>query len=112
MATYEILDDQGDVINTIIADEAFVEEAYPGHYRLVPPPAPDWTVTNKQTAMALLQDTDWTATVDIADPQYSNPYLVNQAEFLAYRSAVRAVAVNPPDTEWTPPEMPTEQWSN
>ena len=112
MATYEILDDAGAVINTIIADEAFVEQVYPGHYRLVPPPAPDWTVINKQTATTLLQETDWTATVDIADPQYSNPYLTNQADFLAFRSTVRAVAVNPPATEWTPPATPTEQWSS
>lgn len=32
---YEILDDAGAVINRIIADEAFVEANYPGHYRLV-----------------------------------------------------------------------------
>jgi hypothetical protein len=38
---YEILDDAGAVINLIIADEAFVEANYPGHYRLVgPEPAP------------------------------------------------------------------------
>lgn len=42
---YEILNDNGEVINTIIADEVFVEKAYPGHYRLVgpepdPPPLP------------------------------------------------------------------------
>lgn len=111
MATYQILDDQGEVINTIIADEAFVEAAYPGHYRLVPPPAPDWTAINKAEAQSLLQATDWTATVDISNPQYSNPYLVNQDAFLAYRSAVRAIAVNPPDTEITWPTLPTEQWS-
>jgi hypothetical protein len=34
---YEILDDAGDVINRIIADEAFVEANYSGHYRLVGP---------------------------------------------------------------------------
>lgn len=38
---YEILDDAGEVINKILADEAFVEKYYPGHYRLVgPEPAP------------------------------------------------------------------------
>jgi hypothetical protein len=38
---YEILNDAGEVINTILADEAFVEQYYPGHYRLVgPEPAP------------------------------------------------------------------------
>lgn len=34
---YEILNDAGKVINTIIADEAFVEANYPKHYRLVGP---------------------------------------------------------------------------
>ena len=45
---YEILDDSGNVTNTIIADEAFVEANYPGHYRLVgpePPPPPTWIIT-------------------------------------------------------------------
>lgn len=32
---YEILNDAGEVINTIVADEAFVERKYSGHYRLV-----------------------------------------------------------------------------
>jgi hypothetical protein len=34
---YEILSDSGQVVNTIIADEVFVEAHYPGHYRLVGP---------------------------------------------------------------------------
>jgi hypothetical protein len=39
---YEILDDEGNVINVIVADEAFVEEHHPNRYRLVPqPPAPE-----------------------------------------------------------------------
>lgn len=46
---YEILDDNGNVINTINADEAFVEENYPGHYREVPfvqpAPIPTWIIT-------------------------------------------------------------------
>jgi len=42
---YEILNDAGEVINTIVADKVFVEENYPGHYREVgpeptPPPPP------------------------------------------------------------------------
>lgn len=38
---YQILNDAGEVINTIIADEAFVEKKYPGHYVLVgPEPTP------------------------------------------------------------------------
>jgi hypothetical protein len=34
---YEILDDDGKVVNTILADESFVETHYSGHYRLVGP---------------------------------------------------------------------------
>ena len=76
-------------------------------------PPIDWPSVNKEQAMSLLQATDWTATVDINNPQYSNPYLMNQDEFLAYRSAVRAIAVNPPDTEFTNwPTLPTEVWSS
>ena len=32
---YEILNDSGEVINTILADEAFVTEHYPSKWRLV-----------------------------------------------------------------------------
>lgn len=39
---YDILDGNGNVINTIIATPEFVEQNYPGHYREViePPPLP------------------------------------------------------------------------
>ena len=66
---------------------------------------------NKAQAESLLQATDWTATIDIADPAYSNPYLTNQAEFLSYRSQNRAIAVNPPITPAEFPNKPVEQWS-
>lgn len=81
-----------------------------------PPPAPtpeEIQAQNKSEASQLLSATDWTATVDISNPQYSNPYLMNQDDFLAYRSAVRAIAVNPPTTPVTVwPTLPTEQWSS
>ena len=81
-----------------------------------PPPAPtpeEIQAQNKAEASQLLSATDWTATVDISNPQYSNPYLMNQDDFLAYRSAVRAIAVNPPTTPVTVwPTLPTEQWSS
>lgn len=37
---YKIFNDAGEVINTIIADEAFVEKKYPGRYELVGPEPP------------------------------------------------------------------------
>lgn len=38
---FEILDDSSNIINTIIADENFVIENYPNHYRLKEIPEPD-----------------------------------------------------------------------
>ena len=77
-----------------------------------PPPAPEQIqAENKQEAKSLLQQTDWTCTVDISNPQYSNPYLMNQDAFLAYRSTVRQIAVNPPTTPAVFPVMPDEIWS-
>ena len=63
------------------------------------------------TAQQLLSATDWTAIASVADPALSNPYLTNQAEFLAYRSAVRAIGVNPPTTTPVFPKVPTATWS-
>lgn len=78
-----------------------------------PTPTPAEIQTqNKQQATSLLQQTDWTCTVDITNPQYSNPYLTNQTAFLSYRSAVRAIAVNPPTTPAVFPEQPQEVWSS
>jgi len=67
--------------------------------------------TNKQQAEARLYETDWTTIPDVSDPVLSNPYLTNAAEFAAYRSAVRKIAVNPPVTvgEW--PVEPEEAWA-
>ncbi len=44
---YEILDDAGNVTNTIIATPEFMEQNYPaGNYREVPePPAPNYIIT-------------------------------------------------------------------
>lgn len=68
---------------------------------------------NKMIASSLLQETDWTATIDINKAEYSNPYLMNQSDFLNYRSQVRAIAVNPPDTTIeTWPTKPDAIWSN
>ena len=66
---------------------------------------------NKTQATQILSSTDWTSIADVADPAKSNPYLTNQAEFTAYRSTVRAIAVNP---TWDAvfPTAPTEQWSS
>jgi hypothetical protein len=65
----------------------------------------------KQQASSLLSQTDWTTIADVADPTKSQPYLLNQAEFTAYRSAVRVLAVYPvAEPVW--PVKPAEQWSS
>jgi hypothetical protein len=62
-------------------------------------------------AKAILTSTDWTSISDVGNAEMSNPYLVNQAEFIAYRSTIRNYAVNPVvNPEW--PTQPTEQWSS
>jgi hypothetical protein len=67
---------------------------------------------NSAQAQTLLAATDWTAIASVADPAVSTPHLTNQAEFLSYRSAVRAIGVNPPTTPATFPTVPTATWSN
>lgn len=65
---------------------------------------------NKAQASQLLAATDWTAMSAVADPAVSNPHLTNQVDFFAYRSALRAIAVNPTvDPVW--PSKPAEQWA-
>jgi hypothetical protein len=63
----------------------------------------------KEQASGRLYATDWTTIPDVADPTKSNPYLLNQAEFIAYRSQLRALAVNPVENPVFPP-VPTAQW--
>jgi hypothetical protein len=76
---------------------------------VAPPPTAE---ENKQKAVTKLQATDWTTIADVADPALSNPYLMNQAEFFAYRSSLRAIAVNPTAGVLTWPTKPQEQWSS
>jgi hypothetical protein len=67
--------------------------------------------TCKQQASELLYATDWTTIPDVANPSDSNPYLINQREFMTWRSEIRALAVNPVvDPVW--PTQPTPQWGN
>lgn len=62
----------------------------------------------KKQASALLYETDWTTIPDVADPANS-PYLTNQAEFIAWRSQIRALAINPVVDPIFPPK-PVEVW--
>lgn len=66
---------------------------------------------NKTKAVDILNATDWTSIADVADPEKSNPYLMNQAEFISYRSTIRNIAVNP-TFDAVFPTQPQEVWSS
>lgn len=56
---------------------------------------------NKQEAMRLLAETDWVVMPDVP--------LKNKDEFIAYRTIIRSVAINPViSVEW--PTKPSAQW--
>lgn len=77
-----------------------------------PPPPPPTAEQNKEIAVNLLSQTDWTALPDVADPLKSNPYLANANEFNVYRNEVRQIAINPVAGYISFPVMPQEDWRN
>jgi hypothetical protein len=77
----------------------------------VPPTPQQIQTTNKNTAVLLLQQTDWATISDVSDPAKSNPYLTNVNDFLAFRNQVRPTAINPPTTVVTFPASPVAVWS-
>lgn len=77
-----------------------------------PPPPPPTAEDNKNTAVSLLSQTDWTALPDVADPLKSNPYLANANEFNVYRNEVRQIAINPVSGTLTWPSLPQEDWQS
>ena len=76
----------------------------------VPPPPPT-AEENKQTAIYLLQQTDWTQIPSVSDPALSNPYLANKNAFDIYRNSVRQYALNPVAGYIDWPVMPQEVWT-
>ena len=92
--------------NIVAYQYKYIENQYVAY---VPPPI--LAEQNKQTAIGLLQATDWTTIADVGNPQMSNPYLANQAEFIAYRNAIRNIAVYPTEGNIDWPVVPTENWS-
>ena len=96
---------QQDLINQAIANGW---ENITGSWPLSPePPTAD---ENKSTAASLLSQTDWTTISDVGNPALSNPYLSNQAEFIAYRNAIRQYAVYPVAGNIIWPTVPVENW--
>jgi hypothetical protein len=75
------------------------------------PPSPPTEEKNKQTAINLLQKTDWTTIPDVSDSTKSNPYLSNVSDFVVYRNAVRQYALNPVAGDITWPTIPQEVWT-
>jgi hypothetical protein len=59
----------------------------------------------KKQAKKLLADTDWVLVADAAAS------LANQADFIAYRAVIRALAINPVANP-SFPAVPTAQWSS
>jgi hypothetical protein len=66
---------------------------------------------NKQTAILLLQQTDWTQIPSVSDPALSNPYLANKNAFDIYRNDVRQYALNPVSGNINWPTKPEEVWT-
>ena len=75
------------------------------------PPSPPTAEDNKQIAISLLQQTDWTQIPSVSDPALSNPYLANKNAFDIYRNSVRQYALNPVAGDITWPTIPEEVWT-
>ena len=75
------------------------------------PPKLKTAEDNKQFAINLLQQTDWTQIPSVSDPALSNPYLANKNEFDVYRNDVRQYALNPVSGNITWPTLPQEVWT-
>ena len=78
-------------------------------YPTLPETVPATAEQNKVKAMAILASTDWTTAADVANVT-NDPYLSNQAEFIAYRNEIRKIAVRPEagDLVWV--DAPVEVW--
>lgn len=75
-----------------------------------PPPHINTAKENEAEAKRRLAATDWVNQPDVYDPS-NTPHLTNRDAFLAYRSQVRAIAVNPVDGNLDWPTEPTAAWS-
>jgi hypothetical protein len=96
---------------TIVGDVAYDAQGNVVNYDSVAVQAEANKLDCSAQAKVILQQTDWTSIADVGDPAKANPYLVNQAAFISYRSTVRNLAVNPV-VDPVFPTAPTEQWSS
>ena len=96
-------------ITRTVGDDAFDVDGNPVIYDAAAVQLESEKMTNAQTATGILNSTDWTTIADVASPT-NNPYLGNQADFIAYRNVIRAIAVYPPAGEIVWATQPTEVW--
>ena len=92
-----------------VGDDAFDVDGNPVIYDAAAVQLESEKMTNAQTAVGILNSTDWASILDVGSPS-NNPYLSNQSEFIAYRNVIRAIAVYPPAGQVTWPTAPTEVW--
>ena len=92
-----------------VGDDAFDVDGNPVIYDAAAVQLESEKMTNAQTAVGILNSTDWASISDVGSPS-NNPYLSNQSEFIAYRNVIRAIAVYPPAGQVTWPTAPTEIW--
>jgi len=87
MPTYKILNSDGDVVNTIEADQDFVDAHHSGKYELVVPPAPteEQLTENAHSEARDLRDGELLAT----DKASQTPDWPNRDNILTYRTALR-----------------------
>ena len=94
----------------------FYEQAIAGNFGPIsayvpPPPFVAPASENKAQAEHRLAATDWVNQPDVYDPA-NTPHLTNRDAFIAYRSQVRAIAVNPVGGNLDWPVEPTAVWSS
>jgi hypothetical protein len=73
------------------------------------PPPPN-AAENKNKAINLLKETDWSTYSDVINI-YETPHLINQNEFIEYRRKVRIISLKPTDGNLVWPIKPIEIWS-
>lgn len=71
----------------------------------------DIKLANEYNAKTLLNLSDWVEYPSTSDVT-KTPHLVNLDEWINYRVALRAIAVNAPDTPIVMPQTPEKIWSN
>jgi hypothetical protein len=92
-----------------VGDDAFDVDGNPVIYDAAAVQLESEKMTNAQTAVGILNSTDWTTIADIGLPE-ANPRLSNQDQFIAYRQVIRQIAVYPTAGQVTWPTPPTEVW--